>query len=100
MEITTLKKVASAFKDNYQKYSIPIIDNPLDDNFLYKSLDHAKKDILNTLINISDKFNRFKTIILLEVDDITLSSNPLEVKYSRVDIGNIEDLIIHILQDY
>ena len=27
MEITTLKKVASAFKDNYQKYSIPIIDN-------------------------------------------------------------------------
>ena len=43
MEITTLKKVASAFKDNYQKYSIPIIDNPLDDNFLYKSLDHAKK---------------------------------------------------------
>ena len=100
MENTILTKVASAFKDNYQKYSIPIIDNPLDDNFLYKSLDHAKKDILNTLINISDKFNRFKTIILLEVDDITLSSNPLEVKYSRVDIGNIEDLIIHILQDY
>ena len=43
MENTTLKKVASAFKDNYQKYSITIIDNPLDDNFLYKSLDHAKK---------------------------------------------------------
>ena len=100
MENTTLKKVASAFKDNYQKYSIPIIDNPLDDNFLYKSLDHAKKDILNTLINISNKFKRFKTNILLEVDDITLSSNPLEVKHSRVDRGNIEDLIIHILQDY
>ena len=29
-----------------------------------------------------------------------LSSNPLEVKYSRVDIGNIEDLIIDILQSY
>ena len=43
MEINTLKKVASAFKDNYQKYSITIIDNPLDDNFLYKSLDNAKK---------------------------------------------------------
>ena len=100
MENTTLKKVASAFKDNYQKYSIPIIDNPLDDNFLYKSLDHAKKDILNTLINISNKFNRFKTNILLEVDDMTLSSNPLEVKYGRVDIGNIEDLIIDILQNY
>ena len=100
MENTTLKKVASAFKDNYQKYSIPIIDNPLDDNFLDKSLDHAKKDILNTLINISNKFNRFKANILLEVDDITLSSYPLEVKYGRVDIGNIEDLIIDILQNY
>ena len=100
MEITTLKKVASAFKDNYQKYNIPIIDNPLDDNFIYKSLDHAKKDILNTLINISNKFNRFKANILLELDDITLSSNPLEVKYGRVDIGNIEDLIIDILQNY
>ena len=100
MENITLKKVASAFKDNYQKYSIPIIDNPLDDNFLYKSLDHAKKDILNTLINISNKFNRFKANILLELDDIALSSNPLEVKYGRVDIGNIEDLIIDILQNY
>ena len=100
MENTTLKKVASAFKDNYQKYSIPIIDNPLDDNFLDKSLDHAKKDILNTLINISNKFNRFKANILLEVDDITLSTNPLEVKYGRVDIGNIEHFIIDIIQNY
>ena len=100
MEITTLKKVASAFKDNYQKYSIPIIDNPLDDNFLYKSLDHAKKDILNTLINISNKFNRFKANIMLEVEDITLSSYPLEVKYGRVDISNIDNLIIDTLQNY
>ena len=100
MEITTLQKVASAFKGNYQKYSIPIIDNFLDDNFLNKSLDHAKKDILKTLTNISNKFNRFKTNILLEVDDITLSSNLLEVKYGRVDIGNIDDLIIDILQNY
>ena len=36
MEITTLKKAASAFKYNYQKYSIPITDNFLDNNFLYK----------------------------------------------------------------
>ena len=100
MEITTLKKVASAFKDNYQKYSIPIIDNPLDDNFLDKSLDHAKKDILNTLINISNTFNRFKANILLEVDNVTLSTNPLEVKYGRVDIGNIEHFIIDIIQNY
>ena len=100
MEINTLKKVASAFKDNNQKYSIPIIDNPLDDNFLYKSLDHAKKDILNTLINISNKFNRFKVNILLQLVEIILSSNPLEVKYGRVDIDNIEDLIIDILQNY
>ena len=59
MENIILTKVSSAFKDNYQKYSISIIDNLLDDNFLNKSLDRAKKDILNTLINISDKFNRF-----------------------------------------
>ena len=100
MENATLKKVAAAFKDNYQKYSIPIIDNPLDDNFLDKSLDHTKKDILNTSINISYKFNKFKANILLEVDDETIFSNPLEVKYGRVDIGNIEDLIIDILQNY
>ena len=100
MENTTLKKVASAFKGNYQKYSITIIDNPLDDNFLYKSLDHAKKDILITLINISNEFNRSKDNILLELDDITLSSNPLEVTYGRVDIVNIEDLTIHIPQNY
>ena len=43
MEIATLKKVASAFKDNCQKYTVPIIDNPLDNNFLDKSLDRAKK---------------------------------------------------------
>ena len=100
MEITTLKKVASAFKDNYQKYSIPIIDDPLDDNFLDKSLNHAKKDILNTLINVSNKFNRFKANILLEVDDETIFSNPLEIKYGRATIGNIYDLIIDILQIY
>ena len=100
MENTILTKVASTFKDNYQKYSIPIRDNPLDDHFLDKSLDRAKKDILNTLINISNKFNRFKANILLEVDDETIFSNPLEVKYGRFDIGNIDDLIIDILQNY
>ena len=100
MENSILTKVASSLKHNYQKYSIPIIDNPLDNNFLDKSLDRAKKDILNTLIIISNKFNRFKANVLLKVDDETIFSNPLEVKYGRVNIGNIEDLIIDILQNY
>ena len=37
---------------------------------------------------------------MLKVDDITLSSYSLEVKYGRVDRGNIDDLIIDILQNY
>ena len=59
-----------------------------------------KKDILNTLTNICNNFYRFKINVSLEVDDIKLSSNPLEVKYNRVDIGNRDDLIIDILQNY
>ena len=59
-----------------------------------------KKDILNTLINISNEFIRFKGNILLELDNITLSSNPVEVKYGRVDISNIEDWIIDIIQNH
>ena len=39
MSNITLAKVASAFKDNYQKYNIPIIDK----DFLDKSLEHVKK---------------------------------------------------------
>ena len=53
MEITTLKEVASAFKDNYQKYSIPIIDNFLDDDFLDKSLDHLNYLIKYTILLIA-----------------------------------------------
>ena len=37
---------------------------------------------------------------MLEVDDKTMFSYPLEVKYGRVDVGNIDDLIIDILQKY
>ena len=37
---------------------------------------------------------------MLEVDDITLSSNPLEVKYGRVVIGMLQDLVIDIVQNY
>ena len=91
-----LTKVASAFKDNYQKYNIPIINK----DFLDISLEHVKKDILATLINISSNFNRFKANIMLEIDFNTLSSEPLEIKYGIVDINDIDNLIIDILQKY
>ena len=96
MSNITLTKVASAFKDNYQKYNIPIIDK----DFLDISLEHVKKNILATLINISSNFNRFKTNIMLEIDFNTLSSEPLEIKYGAVDINDIDKLIINILQKY
>ena len=96
MSNITLTKVASAFKDNYQKYNIPIIDK----DFLDISLEHVKKDILATLINISSNFNRFKANIMLEIDFNTISSEPLEIKYGVVDINDIDKLIINILQKY
>ena len=94
MSNITLTKVASAYKDNYQKYNIPIINK----DFLDISLEHVKKDILATLINISSNFNRFKANIMLEIDFNTLSSEPLEIKYGVVDIDDIDKLIINILQ--
>ena len=44
MNNITLKKVSSAFRDNYQKYSIPIINKESTD----KSLEVFKSAILNT----------------------------------------------------
>ena len=96
MSNITLTKVASAFKDNYQKYNIPIIDK----DFLDISLEHVKKDILATLINISSNFNRFKANIMLEVDLDIITLEPLEIKDSAVDINDIDRLIIDILQKY
>ena len=96
MSNITLTKVASAYKDNYQKYNIPIINK----DFLDISLEHVKKDILATLINISNSFNRFKANIMLEIDFKTLSSEPLEIKYDIVDIDDIDKLVINILQKY
>ena len=43
MDNITLTKVASAFKNNYQKYNIPIIDN----DSLNTSLEHVKEDYFN-----------------------------------------------------
>ena len=94
MSNITFTKVASAFKDNYQKYNIPIINK----DFLDISLKHVKKDILATLVNISSNFSRFKANIMLEIDFNTISSEPLEIKYG-VDINDI-DKIINILQKY
>ena len=96
MDNITLTKVASTYKDNYQKYNIPIIDK----DFLDISLEHVKKDILATLINVSSKFNRFKANIMLEIDCSIIKSEPLEIKYGVVDINDIDKLIINILQKY
>ena len=96
MSNITLTEVASAFKDNYQKYNIPIINK----DFLDISLEHVKKDILATLINISSNFNRFKANIMLEVDLDIITLEPLEIKHSAVDINDIGRLIIDILQKY
>ena len=96
MSNITLTKVASAYKDNYQKYSIPIINK----DFLGISIKHVKKDILATLINVSSKFNRFKANIMLEINCGVIKSEPLEIKYSIVDINGIDKLIIDILQKY
>ena len=55
MSNITLTKVASAFKVNYQKYNIPIINK----DFLDILLEHVKNDILAISISISSNFNRF-----------------------------------------
>ena len=96
MDNITSTKVASAFKDNYQKYNIPIIDK----DFLDISLEHVKKDLLTTLINVSSKFNRFKANLILEIDCNVIKSEPLEIKYGIVDINDIDKLIIDTLQKY
>ena len=96
MSNITLAKVASAFKDNYQKYNIPIINK----DFLDMSLEHVKKDILATLINISSNFNRFRANTMLEIDCSIIESEPLEVKYGVVDKNDIDRLITDILQKY
>ena len=96
MSNITLTKVASAFKDNYQKYNIPIINK----DFLDISLEHVKKDKLATLINISSNFYRFKANIMLEIYHDIITSEPLEIKHGAVDINDICRLIIDILQKY
>ena len=96
MDNIILTKVASAFKDNYQKYNIPIIDK----DSLDMSLEHVKEDILTTLINVSSRFNRFKANIMLEIDCRIIKSEPLEIKHGIFDLNDMDKLIIDILQKY
>ena len=92
----TLTKEASAFRDNYQKYRIPIIN--------IRSLDispeYTKNAILDTLIDVSNKFNRFKAIIILEADLNSIESEPIEIRYGKVDMYDVDMMIIDIWGKY
>ena len=96
MNNITLKKISAAFRDNYQKYRIPIINKESID----KSLEAAKSAILNTLINISTKFNRFKAGIILEVDLNMIESESMEIGYGKIDKYDIDMMIIDIRDKY
>ena len=96
MNSTTLKKRSSAFNDNYQKYHIPIINKKSIDN----SLEAAKSAILNTLINISTKFNRFKAAIILEVDLNMIEWESIEIGYGKIDKYDIDIMIIDARDKY
>ena len=96
MNNITLKKVSSAFRDNYQKYCIPIINKESINN----SLEAAKCAILNTLINISTKFNRFKAAIILEVDLNMIESESIEIRHGKIDKYDIDIMIIDARDKY
>ena len=96
MNNITLKKVSSAFRDNYQKYRIPINNEKSID----KSLEAAKSAILNTLINISTKFNRFKAAIILEVDLNVIESESIEIGHGKIDKYDIDMMIIDVGSKY
>ena len=92
MSTITLTKVASAFRDNYQKYRIPSINI----RSLDISLEYTKNAILDTLIDVSNKFNRFKAIIILEADLNSIESEPIEIRYGKVDMYDVDMMIIDI----
>ena len=96
MNSTTLKKISSAFNDNYQKYRIPIINKVSIDH----SLEAAKSAILNILINISTKFNRFKAAIILEVDLNMIESESIEIGHAKIDKYDIDMMIIDARDKY
>ena len=96
MSTITLTKVASAFRDNYQKYRIPSINI----RSLDISLEYTKNAILDTLIDVSNKFNRFKAIIILEADLNSIESEPIEIRYGKVDMYDVDMMIIDIWGKY
>ena len=96
MNSIIFKKVSSAFRDNYQKYGIPIINKESID----KSLEAAKSAILNTLINISTKFKRFKAAIILEVDLNVIESESIEIRHGKIDKYDIDMMIIDVRDKY
>ena len=95
MNSTTLKKISSAFNDNYQKYRITINKESID-----HSLEAAKSAILNILINISTKFNRFKAAIILEVDLNMIESKSIEIGHAKIDKYDIDMMIIDARDKY
>ena len=96
MNNITLKKVSSAFRDNYQKYRIPIINK----ESMNKSLEAVQSATLNTLINISTKFNSFKAAIILEVDFNVIESESIEIGHGKIDIYDIDMMIIDVGDKY
>ena len=96
MNSITLKKVSSAFRDNYQKYRIPINNKESID----KSLEVAKSITLKTLVNISTKFNRFKAVIILEVDLNVIESESIEIGHGKIDKYDIDMMIIDVRDKY
>ena len=92
----TLKKVSSAFRDNYKNCRIPIINKESIDN----SLEAAKNAILNTLINVSTKFSRFKAAIILDVDLNMIESKSIEIRHGKIDKYDIDMMIIDAMDKY
>ena len=99
MNNITLKKVSSAFGDNYQKYRIPIINK----ESMNKSLEAVQSATLNTLINISTKFNSFKSFkaaIILEIDFNVIESESIEIGHGKIDKYDIDMMIIDVWEKY
>ena len=77
-------------------YFIPIINEKSID----KSLEYAKGDILNTLINISNNFIKFKAAIVIEAHLNRIESEPIEIGRDEISKYDIDIMIIDIWYKY
>ena len=85
------------FQANFFKiYFIPIINEKSID----KSLEYATGDILNTLINISNNFIKFKAAIVIEADLNRIESEPIEIGRDEISKYDIDIMIIDIWNKY